>query len=131
MLSRFTGVAAPFRVVTVAPSVAGLRHFAQAAALAEAEGLPDAFLALDSIGIRGNHLVCSNVALKGVTVLSCTACHGWAELSCAFAVALEVHRAVDVLGVGWGACPLFCLPFSSTYSSTNQHRRQRMGPKCN
>jgi hypothetical protein len=34
MLARFTGVAAPFRVITVAPCVATLGYFAQAAALA-------------------------------------------------------------------------------------------------
>jgi hypothetical protein len=34
MLSRLTGVAAPFRVVAVAPCVAVLGHFTEAAALA-------------------------------------------------------------------------------------------------
>lgn len=100
MLASFTGGATAIGIVAVAPSVAVLGGFAQAAAFCQAERLPDALLALYCVSIQGNEPVELYVALKWVAVFCCTASVCWAKLCGAPAVALQVPRAVDVFGIG-------------------------------
>lgn len=99
MLGALAGVAAALGLVTEGPRVAGFGRLAQGAALAQAEGLADALLALDCVCIQCDELVGPDVALERVAVLCGAAGHGWAEFLCALAVALQVEGAVPVWGV--------------------------------
>jgi hypothetical protein len=102
VFAAVAGVAAALGFVTERPGVAGLGCLAEGAALAEGKGLPDAFLALDCVCIECDEFVGPDVALEGVAVLGGAAGHGWAELLCALAVALQVEGAVPVVVCGEG-----------------------------
>lgn len=127
VFSWVTGVPTALWFVTVAPCIAGFGILAQGAALRKAEGLTDAFLALDCVCIHCNHLICLDIALESMAVLCSTACKGRAELCCASAVALEVLGAVDVACVGRGAGPLLWLPLCSSRACTCTHSSSEWG----